>query len=72
MTLSDFWNGTKHRVRAERLELELKASQSSADELRKRCEVLEGRLQQSGLLSLGEIKDLVKMEEEPSRGYLQI
>ncbi|MDR2332601.1 MAG: DUF4041 domain-containing protein [Burkholderiaceae bacterium] len=64
MTLSDFWNGTKHRVRAERLELELKASQSSADELRKRCEVLEGRLQQSGLLSLGEIKDLVKMEED--------
>ena len=62
MALSDFWNGTKYRTRAERLEQELKASQSSADELRKRCDVLEGQLQQSGLLSLVEIKDLVKLE----------
>ncbi len=64
MALSDFWNGTKHRTRAERLEQDLRASQSSADELRKRCEVLEAQQQQSGLLSLAEIKDLVKMEED--------
>lgn len=63
MALSDFWNGPRHRVRAERLERELKASQSSADELRKRCEVLEGQLQQSGLLGLIEIKDRIEKEE---------
>ncbi len=63
MALSDFWNGPRHRAQAERLERELKASQSSADELRKRCEVLEGQLQQSGLLSLVEVKDRIENEE---------
>jgi hypothetical protein len=64
MALSDFWNGPKHRDRAERLERELKASQSSADELRKRCDVLDGHLQQSGLLSLVEIQDRIEKEKE--------
>lgn len=64
MAFSDFWNGTKHRARAEQLEQDLKASQSLADQSRKRCEVLEGQLQQSGLLSLSEIKDLIKVEGE--------
>lgn len=64
MALSDFWNGPKHRARAEQLARELKASQSLADELRKRCEVLEGQMQQSGLLSLVEINDRVRKEED--------
>lgn len=63
MALSDFWKGPRHRARAEQLERELQASQSSADDLRKRCEVLEGQLRQSGLLSLAEIKDRIETEE---------
>jgi len=64
MALSDFWNGRKHRARAERLESDLNASQAVNDELQKRCEVLEGHLQQSGLLGLVEIKARIEQEEE--------
>ena len=63
MALADYWKGPKHRVRAERLERELKAAQSSAEGLLKRCQTLEEQMRSSGLLSLVEVQQRIRSEE---------
>ncbi|MFG6446781.1 DUF4041 domain-containing protein [Roseateles sp. BYS180W] len=63
MALRDYWNGPKHRLKAESLERELGSLQSSADELQKRYETLEEQQRQSGLLTLLEIQKAIQSEE---------